>query len=356
MSDATDPPGDDGGIPVRWRRWAAVSLMRGTPVTEVLNALEAEGFDDRDAVLLCASLYESPALDGGRWLAGQLAKLSSVLAIREQLAALAGGPAGVERRSGVSGEEFLDRYYASNEPVVLTDVCDTWSAAASWSFDYLADVLGSVEAVVEAGAAAGKRPDQELMPFTEFAARADNPVPASAARGLASADRTAGVCLHRDLRLAADNRLLATEAATPLWDDFALDPRYLEADPGRTHATLRIGAAGTVAPLRHELRNVLSCQVDGWQHVIMIPAPQLHRVYNNVSVYSDVDPVAPDLARYPQFAGATQFHLDLGPGHALFIPVGWWYHVECTEPSIGVDLTNFAFLNEFPWTNPEFRL
>jgi hypothetical protein len=329
MGEAAEPPAGADGIPVAWRRWAAVSLMRGIPVSDVLDTLAAEGFDDRAAVMLCASLYESPALDAGRWLAGQLAKQSSVLTVREQVADLAGGGSPeVARLSGVSKEEFLLRYYAANEPVVLTDVCGGWSARTLWNLDYLADVLGSVEASVAGGL---------VTPFIEFAAKAA----ASPAVGLA---------------LAGGSRLLATEAATPLWEDFTLDDRYLEADPGRMHATLRIGAAGSVTSLRHELKNLLSCQVDGWQHVILIPALQTYRVYNSVSVFSDVDPVAPDLDRYPLFAAATQLHLDLGPGQALFIPVGWWYHVECTEPGIGIDFTNFAFLNTFTWANPEFPL
>jgi hypothetical protein len=345
MSEVTD--GD--GIPVRWQRWAAVSLMRGTPVTEVLGVLDAEGFDDRAAVVLCASLYESPALAGGRWLAGQLAKVCSVLTMREQLAALGAEPEGIARRSGVSREEFLDRYYARNEPVVLTDVCADWPAVSAWSFEYLADILGSSQAEVATGT------ESRFMPFAEFAAEAGcrgEAGRAEAGRAEARGHAVAG----GNLGLAKDNKLLATEVAAPLWDDFALDERYLEPDPGRTHATLHVGAAGMVTRLRHEPSNVLSCQVDGWQHVIMVPALQIHRVYNSVSGYSDVDPLAPDLARYPLFAGATQFHLDLGPGQALFIPAGWWHHVECTEPSIGISFTNFSFPNEITFQNPEFSL
>ncbi len=254
MSEGADPPGEADGIPVRWRRWAAVALMRGTPVTEVLNVLDAEGFGARDAVLLCASLYESPAMDGGRWLAGQLAKMTSVLMMREKVA---GPPADLERRSGVSRDEFLDRYYARNEPVVLTDVCDDWPARSLWSPEYLAEVLGPLESLD-----------------------------------------------------------LAAETAAPLREDFTLDERYLKPEP-EPGATLRLGAAGSVTPLRHELKNMLSCQVDGWQHVIMIPALQIHRVYNSVNVFSDVDPLAPDHARYPLFADATQLHLDLGRAGAV---------------------------------------
>ena len=49
---------------------------------------------------------------------------------------------------------------------------------------------------------------------------------------------------------------------------------------------------------------------------------------------SMVDPLAPDLERYPRYAAAreTGLTVELGPGDALFIPSLWWHHVEATEP------------------------
>lgn len=49
---------------------------------------------------------------------------------------------------------------------------------------------------------------------------------------------------------------------------------------------------------------------------------------------SMVDPLAPDLERYPRYPAARELALtaDLGPGDALFVPSLWWHHVEATEP------------------------
>ncbi|HEU4650575.1 MAG TPA: cupin-like domain-containing protein [Croceibacterium sp.] len=49
---------------------------------------------------------------------------------------------------------------------------------------------------------------------------------------------------------------------------------------------------------------------------------------------SMVDPLAPDLERYPRFAAARELAqtADLGPGDALFVPSLWWHHVEALEP------------------------
>lgn len=49
---------------------------------------------------------------------------------------------------------------------------------------------------------------------------------------------------------------------------------------------------------------------------------------------SMVDPLDPDLDRYPRFAQAQEQALfaDLEPGDAIYIPTLWWHHVSATAP------------------------
>jgi hypothetical protein len=54
---------------------------------------------------------------------------------------------------------------------------------------------------------------------------------------------------------------------------------------------------------------------------------------------------APDHSRFPRFAEALRnaMQAELGPGDALFIPYGWWHHVESLSP--------FNVLVNYWWSN-----
>jgi hypothetical protein len=61
---------------------------------------------------------------------------------------------------------------------------------------------------------------------------------------------------------------------------------------------------------------------------------------------SMVDPIAPDLVRYPRFAYAAAVAQSalLGPGDAIYVPTMWWHHVRSTE--------RFNLLVNYWWSGP----
>ena len=116
-----------------------------------------------------------------------------------------------------------------------------------------------------------------------------------------------------------------------------------------------IGPAGAVTPLHHDLVNVILAQVRGRKRVSLIPSWQLHRVYNNREVFSDVDFDDPSLERHPRFKKVQPLIVTLRAGQALFIPVGWWHHVRSLSFSISVTFTHFHESNKYPWKNAFIR-
>jgi Cupin-like domain len=324
-----------------WRRWAAVSLLRGTAVSDVVEILsESAGISDVVAGALCGQILGDPTFEAARWAMGHLAKLESVLDMRQAMRELADPPDTVDRRRGLTRREFLEQYYSTNTPVLLEDVCDEWPARHLWSPQYLADRLGAVEVEVMAGRDQDSRYEINLeehrtrMPFADYV------------------ERVLGTHWSNDVYLTANNHLLSEPSAEPLWDDFTFDTRYMRADSNKSETFLWFGPAGTVTQLHHDVMNILFQQVDGWKLFVLISPMDTHRVSNSIGVYSDVDPLMPDLDRFPRFRGVRQYQITVGPGEALFIPVGWWHHVTALEQSISVSSTSLVFRNKVEWSNP----
>jgi ribosomal protein L16 Arg81 hydroxylase len=324
-----------------WRRWVAVSLLRGTPLAKVISTMVAEGIDEADAARLCASVFIDPVFEAAEWANGQLKKLESVLAMRQQMRALAPEPAEVERRAGVGREEFLADYYAANRPVLLEDVCDDWRALERWTPEYLTQILGHQEVEVMAGREADALYERNAgehrnhMPFDEYVAKI-----------LATE-------WSNDLYLVANNKLLESEVASPLWEDISFDERYLLADERRNRTFLWFGPAGTVTPMHHDIMNILFHQISGSKRFTLVSPLETHCVSNSVGVYSDVDPLAPDLARFPRYARAHPIQVTVNAGETLFVPVGWWHHVLALDLSVSVSTTSFRFPNTVSWSNPK---
>src|SRR5579872_886274 len=336
MSDVTSD-----GIDHEWQRWAAIMLLNEIPVTEVVETMVAEGIDEREAARACAQCFGNPFFEAGKHSTQQLRKLESVLDMLQKMRDLSPAPRAVDRRSGLSRDEFLNEYYALNRPVILDDVCNDWSAREVWDADYLVGVLGHEEVEVQADRESD--PEYELnsdehkfrMPFDEYVSKITS------------------VGSSNDFYLVANNGLLSTAAASPLWEDFREDVRYLAKDRRHKHTYLWFGPGGTITPLHHDSMNILFQQVKGTKDFIMVSPLETHLVYNNVSVYSDVDAKSPDLELHNRYALAHPLRFTMEPGEALFIPVGWWHHVEARDLSVSVSSTNFAFANDVDLFDPD---
>jgi Cupin-like domain len=325
-------------LPIEWRNWLAENRVIGVAGDVLCEAMVREGFDATQVRTELAAIDASPLFVAGDWVAQRLRKLESLLSIRQQMAALA-PPREIPRRSGVQSEEFCQTYYAANEPVLLTDVGTDWVASREWDPDYLARVLGEEEVEIVSDRDSDARYElnaithKRMIRFSEYV-------------------RVVIAGRSNDSYLVANNHLLERPAAAPLLRDFACDARYLTPAPAPGSAFLWFGPAGTITPLHHDTSNVLFAQVHGRKRFTLISPLESPWLYNDVAVYSQVDLNEPDLATYPLFAQARPITLVVEPGETLFIPVGWWHHVEALDVSISLSFTNFRWPNTFEWAHP----
>jgi hypothetical protein len=327
-------------IPPAWQRWIAEVKMLGTSDEQILAILEHNGMTAALGREELCRLESLPAYGAGERVAQRLKKLESILAMQRALSVLSPDHDVVERRSHVSSEEFLQRYYAANRPVILTNLFEVMPALACWTPDFLKRACGRAEVEVMTGRDAD--PDYEInceshktrIQFADYV------------------DWVTTGALGNDRYLVANNGFFKQADTAALRESLVSMPPYLTPQDLGDHAFLWLGPSGTVTPLHHDVMNVLLAQVHGRKRFALIPPTEIGALYNHVGVYSQVDFEAPDLSRFPRFASVKALTVTLEPGELLFIPVGWFHHVRALEVSISVSFTNFVYPNDYDWSHP----
>lgn len=101
-----------------------------------------------------------------------------------------------------------------------------------------------------------------------------------------------------------------------------------------------IGNRIRVAP-HYDVKENVACCVAGRRRFTLFPPDQIANLYPGPfeltpagTPVSMVDPLAPDLAKYPRFERAWQTAQQsvLEPGDAIYIPYCWWHGVKSLEP------------------------
>jgi LPS sulfotransferase NodH len=324
-------------IPSAWRQWVAQNRLLGAEDDAIVQVLTNNGYSRAAALAEVKKATSDPYLIGAVRTQQRLNKAVSLLNVQGQLARLNSQSTVIERRRNLSRDEFRDRYYAANRPVIMQGLMSDWKAMAKWTPDYLKNVAGDCVVEVMTGRDAdphyeinGSKHGTELR-FADYI------------------DMVYSGKVTNDYYMVANNGFFRRSEAQRLLEDFAAFPEYLDPTRSAPQCFLWFGPAGTVTPLHHDTSNILMAQVLGRKRYRVIPASEWQYVYNNNGVFSDVDCEGPNLDRYPKFRDATVIEVILEPGEVLFMPVGWWHHVRALEVSMTVSFTNFPFPNHFTW-------
>ncbi|QGZ42424.1 Cupin-like domain-containing protein [Pseudoduganella flava] len=317
------------GIGDEWRRWIAENLVLGSHPDTLVAILGRSGVPAQVARVEIAQALASPYLHGARRLTNRLAKRDWVLGIQARLDRIV--PPQVEWRARLSGDVFLREHYVTNRPVIITGMLDD-SPARAWTLDTLAERFGTRLVEVQCGRDAD--PEYEMnsiahkrvMPFGEYVAliRASGPT--------------------NDFYMTANNDGRNRAALDELWQDMPALPDYLN---GERKGFFWLGPAGTVTPFHHDLTNNFMMQVMGRKRVRLIAPCETPNLYNHRHCFTPVDGRAIDTQRFPATAGMPIADCVLEPGDILFLPVGWWHHVEALDVSITISATHFRWDNDF---------
>ena len=238
-------------------------------------------------------------------------------------------------REGVDHKTFHEEILPAAHPVVFKGLLKDWPAvrAALTSSRALGDLLRGHDAGKQIAVLEGP---PEIR--GHFFYRDDM-------RGLNFERRPATIS-------ATIERLLALEThpdPPALYVESTPTPEYLPTFAGAHRNPLladnvapRLWVGNSLIAQTHfDLSNNIACVVGGRRRFTLFPPEQLPNLYIGPLEFNISGPPismvplrSPDLARFPRFAQAlaASQSAELTPGDALYIPYGWWHHVESLTP------------------------
>ena len=247
-----------------------------------------------------------------------MARQTLVLARRGELV--------VEKKYGMSYEEFSKEHLFKSHPVVIGDATREWPALTKFTPDFFREKYGQRKVKVQGQTFALGEFIDLMMTATE-----ENPAPYPC-----------------KLNIAHDYPELLPDVS----------PRYAYALPDRTTSkllpagflgsadTLEIffGSPGGQFPYMHYDYmgfHAYINQLYGEKEFTVVPPDQTPYVYpdpKNQWMSLIDNQRNPDPERFPLWKNATPVSFVVGPGETLFIPNGWWHTARSITPTISVAL------------------
>lgn len=317
-----------------FRRAIAERLIDGAePVALAAELAEESGLAVAAVQAEVLKALKSPYLQASERLINRVGKWEWVLQNSARLAA--NDPHGLQIPVIEAAElgDFYRDHYRAHRPVKILGLIDGWPLREKWSLDYFALTLGDSQVRVQWNREAD--PDYEgnadahgaFQPFSELARRLASPEPSN------------------DFYVTANNSDQNRAVFAPLYADVGEMPGILRPG-GAKNGFIWIGPKGTVTPWHHDLTNNLLLQIVGRKRVRMVASHDTPLMRNHRHCFSgwksDDLPAGPAHHDKP-----AVLECEIGPGEAVFLPVGWWHHVDGLDQHIGMSFTEFAWDNDF---------
>uniref|UniRef100_A0ABI7XWH2 JmjC domain-containing protein n=1 Tax=Felis catus TaxID=9685 RepID=A0ABI7XWH2_FELCA len=249
---------------------------------------------------------------------------------------------------------FYRDWVCPNRPCIIRNALQHWPALQKWSFPYLRAAVGSIEvsvAVTPDGYADAVRGDRFMMP-------AERRLPLSYVL-----DVLEGQTQHPGvLYVQKQCSNLLTELPQLLPDLESHVPWASEALGKMPDAVnFWLGDVAAVTSLHKDHYENLYCVVSGEKHFVLHPpsdrpfipyelyTPATYHLTEEGSFnvvdeeamekvpWIPLDPLAPDLARYPSYGQARALCCTVQAGEMLYLPALWFHHVQQSHGCIAVN-------------------
>lgn len=232
----------------------------------------------------------------------------------------------IPRVKTITKEDFIERYFKPQKPVVIEEFVNDWPAYTKWSLDYMRDVAGD-----------------KIVPLYD-----NRPV-----------DYNDGFNEpHAKMRMSEYVDLLKREPTKFrifLWNILKEVPQ-LQKDFTYPDFGLRLmkglpmlffGGKDSYTFMHYDidLANIFHFHFEGKKQCILFDQKQnkhLYKIPHSLIVREDIDFTDPDFNKWPALKNAKGYITNLEHGNVLYMPEGYWHYMRYVTPGFSMSLRAIA--------------
>jgi hypothetical protein len=221
----------------------------------------------------------------------------------------------------ISPEDFKRNYYNKAKPLIIKDLAKSWPAYKKWNWEYFNTLVG----------------EQEVAIFDNQKSGASTPV------NTADDYKTFGQYIDIISKGPAGWRIFLFnifEHAPELTKDFTWPDELMKGFIKR-FPMLFVGGASSITHLHFDmdLSHILHTQFVGKKRVLLFPHEEQHKLYRrpfevlSLADFSNyyLNKGNPDYNEFPAIKLAKGYEVILEHGDTLYMPAGFWHHMEYLE-------------------------
>lgn len=231
----------------------------------------------------------------------------------------------VDTVDNIAADDFKKNYYNTMKPLVIKNISKEWPAYKKWTWDYFIDIVG----------------EKEVGVYNNIKSDAYTPI------NTADAYMKFGDYLKKvkagplDLRIFLFNIF---QHAPKIVTDFTW-PENLMKGFVKKYPMLFVGGQGSVTHIHFDIdmSHILHTQFMGRKKVLLFPYEEQHKLYrkpwevlslaNFTNYNKDFD-----YESFPAVKLAKGYEVILEHGDTLFMPAGYWHHMEYLEGGFAMSL------------------
>ncbi len=229
----------------------------------------------------------------------------------------------------ISAEQFKRQYFEPNIPVVIKNIAKNWPAYTKWNWDYFKEIVG----------------DKEVGIYNNVKSDAYTPI------NKADDYTTFGKYIDTIRSGPAAWRIFLFNIfshAPQLTQDFTWPDEYMRGFVKRV-PMLFVGGKGSITHMHFDidLSHILHTQFMGKKRVLLFPYKEQYKLYRkpfevlsvaDFSHYYDPAKSKLDTTKFPAVEFAEGYDLTLEHGDTLFMPGGYWHHMEYLDSGFAMSL------------------